>query len=77
LGIIKDRELKDITIVDNSIISFAFHLDNGIPIEDYHRDIEKDEELLYLTSYLKDLFAQDDIRTMNAKKFRLNEFSKS
>jgi TFIIF-interacting CTD phosphatase-like protein len=32
LRIIADRDLKDIIIVDNSIISFAFNLSNGVPI---------------------------------------------
>jgi CTD small phosphatase-like protein 2 len=32
LRIISDRDLEDIVIVDNSVISFAFQLDNGIPI---------------------------------------------
>jgi CTD small phosphatase-like protein 2 len=32
LRIINDRALEDMLIVDNSIISFAFQLDNGIPI---------------------------------------------
>jgi TFIIF-interacting CTD phosphatase-like protein len=37
LGIIQDRDLKDMVIVDNSIVSFAFNLDNGIPIEGFER----------------------------------------
>lgn len=32
LRIIKDRQLEDIVLVDNSIISFAFQLSNGVPI---------------------------------------------
>ena len=37
LRIIRDRQLKDIVIVDNSITSFAFNMDNGIPINAYMR----------------------------------------
>ena len=37
LRIIRDRELKDIVIVDNSIISFAYQFDNGIPIKAFMR----------------------------------------
>jgi len=37
LSIIKDRNLKDIVLVDNSIISFAFNLDNGVPISAFTR----------------------------------------
>lgn len=32
LRIIADRNLKDMVIVDNSIISFAFNMENGVPI---------------------------------------------
>lgn len=37
LRIIKDRDLKDIVLVDNSIVSFAFNLDNGVPISAFIR----------------------------------------
>ena len=37
LRIIQDRELKDIVLVDNSIISFAFNMDNGVPCGAYMR----------------------------------------
>ena len=36
--------MKDIILVDNSIISFAFQMNNGIPIKAYMRQ-ENDEEL--------------------------------
>ena len=32
LDILKNRNLKDIIIIDNYIQSFAFHIENGIPI---------------------------------------------
>jgi len=32
LRIIHDRSLEDVIIVDNSILSFAAQLDNGVPI---------------------------------------------
>ena len=37
LRIIKDRLLQDIILVDNSIVSFAFNLDNGVPISAFTR----------------------------------------
>lgn len=37
LRIIKDRNLKDVVLVDNSTVSFAFNLDNGIPIRAFLR----------------------------------------
>ncbi len=43
LRIIEDRDLEDIVIVDNSVISFSFQIDNGVPIcafysENKHQD---------------------------------------
>ena len=35
LSIISDRDLKDLVIVDNSIVSFAYNLSNGIPIASF------------------------------------------
>jgi CTD small phosphatase-like protein 2 len=56
LRVIRDRELKDMVIVDNSIVSFAFQLSNGIPIAAFTGQ-PNDEELLYLVTYLEELFA--------------------
>ena len=39
-------------IVDNSIVSFAFNLDNGVPIDDYLGNELEDKELLFLLSFL-------------------------
>lgn len=68
LRIIKDRELSDIVIVDNSIVSFAFNMKNGVPISPYLRQ-KNDEELLYLVSYLDELYAFPDVREQNEKTF--------
>lgn len=56
LDIFLDREKKDIIIVDNSIMSFAFDLDNGVPINSYYGIEEDDRELLYLISFLEEAF---------------------
>jgi CTD small phosphatase-like protein 2 len=61
LRIIKDRELKDIIIVDNSIISFAYQLDNGIPIKAYMRQ-DGDEELLFMVTFLEEIYSYPDPR---------------
>lgn len=61
LRIIKDRDIRDIVIVDNSLISFAFQLDNGIPIKAYNRQ-ENDEELLFLVSFLEEIYSYPDVR---------------
>ena len=72
LRIIRDRELKNIIIVDNSIISFAYHLNNGIPIKAYMRQ-EKDEELLYMVTFLEECFSYNDFRSHIKKTFCLQK----
>ena len=62
LRIIGDRNLRDIILVDNSIVSFAFNLDNGVPVSAFMRQTN-DEELLYLVSFLEELASFPDVRT--------------
>lgn len=38
LRIIKNRNLKDVVIIDNAVYSFGFQLDNGIPILPFYDD---------------------------------------
>eukprot|EP00353_Schmidingerella_taraikaensis_P008644 CAMPEP_0185577010 /NCGR_PEP_ID=MMETSP0434-20130131/7809_1 /TAXON_ID=626734 ORGANISM="Favella taraikaensis, Strain Fe Narragansett Bay" /NCGR_SAMPLE_ID=MMETSP0434 /ASSEMBLY_ACC=CAM_ASM_000379 /LENGTH=65 /DNA_ID=CAMNT_0028194447 /DNA_START=356 /DNA_END=553 /DNA_ORIENTATION=- len=47
LRVIKNRDLKDVILVDNSVYSFGFQLDNGVPIIPYFND-PTDQELVYL-----------------------------
>ena len=77
LRIISDRKLEDMVIVDNSIVAFAFNLDNGVPINDYRGDVPMDEELIYMTSYLEDIYHFEDIREANIKNFKLSEIQQS
>ena len=57
LSIIADRSPKEMVIVDNSIISFAFDLSNGIPIKAFLGE-KNDEELLFMVTFLeKDISA--------------------
>lgn len=72
LDIFLDREKKDIIIVDNSIMSFAFDLDNGVPINSYNGTEEDDKELLYLISFLEEAFYQEDVKTPISKSFQLS-----
>ena len=71
LRIIKDRDLDSVILVDNSIISFAYNMDNGVPCAAFYRWTKNDEELLYMHSYLNELFHMDDIRDHNRDKFKL------
>ena len=56
LDIILDREKDNICIVDNSILSFAFDLQNGVPINSFMGDETADKDLLYLISFLEEAF---------------------
>lgn len=70
LRIIQDRDLKDIVIVDNSIVSFAFQLANGIPISSF-TDQRNDEELLFMVTLLEEIYAMDDFRPHLEQRFGL------
>ena len=43
LRVFKNISLDDIVIIDNSVLSFAFHLDNGIPILPYYSGSDEKE----------------------------------
>lgn len=62
--------MKDMVLVDNSVYSFAYQIDNGIPIISYYDD-PKDEELLHLMYYMKALAECEDVRQQNRKAFEL------
>jgi len=63
--------MKDLIIIDNSIVCFAFNLDNGVPISPYMGDNDMDEELIFLLSYLEDAYHFDDIREANISNLGL------
>ena len=65
--------LKDIVIVDNSVLSFAFHLHNGIPIVPYY-DEDKDGSLYVVGLYLVHIFEEEDLREANKKYINLDSF---
>lgn len=71
LQIITDRDLEELVIVDNSILSFAFQLDNGVPICSYFAGNQFDQEFEYLQAYLTELYYQTDMRVANRKAFNL------
>ena len=63
-------KLSDIVIVDNTVYSFAFHIDNGIPIVPFYDD-KSDEEMLHLIYYLNCLATVTDVREQNRTAFEL------
>ncbi|CAG9333674.1 unnamed protein product [Blepharisma stoltei] len=73
LRILANRQIKDIVIVDNAAYSFAYQLDNGIPIISWHDDMT-DRELYKLIEYLKSLSRIHDIRIANRQTFHLDSF---
>ncbi|OMJ88035.1 hypothetical protein SteCoe_10105 [Stentor coeruleus] len=73
LRIFANRNLKDLIIVDNAAYSFAYQLDNGIPIVSWHDD-QYDKELYNLMDYVKALAAVEDVRDVNEQTFHLRTF---
>ena len=61
-------------LVDNSVFSFAFQLDNGIPILPFYTN-KDDEELIHLTYYFKCLVDQEDVRDHNKEAFGLEKLA--
>ena len=74
LRIIRNRQLEDLVIVDNSVYSFAFQIDNGIPIIPFYSDKE-DEEMLHLIYYLNCLGQVPDVREQNREAFELHKLA--
>lgn len=72
-----DREREKMCIIDNSILSFAFDLDNGVPINSYMGNEEDDRELLFLYSFLEDAATADDIRVNIKDSFKLSHLQSS
>ena len=68
-------DLKDIVIVDNSVLSFIYHLENGIPIVPYYNE-DKDGSLYVVGLYLMHIYKEDDLREANKKYINLDSFLK-
>lgn len=73
LRIIKNRNLKDIVIVDNCAFCFGYQVENGIPIIAWTDD-KLDIELYNLIHYIKQLASVDDVRPLNRETFKLETF---
>jgi hypothetical protein len=69
----KYYDLKNIVIIDNSVLSFAYHLNNGIPIVPYY-DSEEDSELTILGFYLITIYDYDDLREANKAHIRIGYY---
>lgn len=74
LKILEDNyDLKDVVIIDNSILSFAYHLDNGIPISPFY-DSKVDSELLDIADFLIKYADENDIRDKLKEVYKLNQY---
>lgn len=68
LSILKDRDLKNIVLVDNSVSSFASQVSNGIPIVPFF-DNKADDQLMKLKWFLLRLKDCEDVRPVIAEQF--------
>lgn len=74
LDIFKDNyDLKDIIMIDNSILSFAYHLNNGIPVVPFY-DSTEDSELPLLSFYLLSISSYKDLREANKEHINMEYF---
>lgn len=76
LRIFRGIDLKDVIIVDNYVYSFAFHLENGIPIIPFFGD-KDDSEMVKVIRYIRSIHENDDFRIPNNKQFHLQKIYNS
>lgn len=65
--------LKDIVMIDCSVIGFGFFLENGIPIIPYY-DSKEDVELKLLSYYLLSISSNNDLRIALKRDIELNYY---
>lgn len=75
LRMIDNRSLKDVVLLDNYVHSFAFNLENGIPILEW-RGEKDDDELIYMAKYLKEIMREPDLREANRVRLGLANIPK-
>lgn len=71
LRVFKNRNMKDMIIVDNAVYSFGAQLSNGIPITPF-KDDKEDTEFLCLMNYLESIKDLDDMRLANKAAFKMD-----
>lgn len=64
LRIFANRSLDQIVLIDNASYSYAWQVDNGVPILPFYEN-KKDTELKDLQDYLMGLRTCQDIRDYN------------
>ena len=73
LRIFKNMKASNMVIIDNSILAFAFHLENVIPILPFYSN-KDDTEFIFLKNYLLKLSKYENIMTQNSLNFNLPYF---
>lgn len=75
-----DRPISNMLLVDNVLaystqaaFSYAFHVDNGVPIIPFYDD-KNDNELKHLLAYLLPLHACRDLRSEHCRSLRFHTF---
>ncbi|CAD8198930.1 unnamed protein product [Paramecium octaurelia] len=68
-----DRPLSQLVLVDNASYSYAWQLDNGIPIIPFY-DNKEDKELESLLKYLRGMQGCKDVRDYNKENLKLYNF---
>ena len=76
LSVFKNIDLKNIIIIDNSVVSFTYQLNNGMPILPYY-DSERDNELICLAYYLMRIFDYEDLREANKLYVKLDYYKEA
>ncbi len=76
LRIFKNVRMEDMIIIDNSVMSFAFQLENGIPILPFYDNYD-DNELVFLKNYLCDIANVPDLRVENIARIKMDYFLKA
>lgn len=72
LRVFKNRDLRDMIIVDNAVFSFGAQLANGVPITPF-KDDREDKEFIYLMNYLDKLKDYNDMRDFNREAFKMEQ----
>lgn len=67
------RPMRDVLLVDNAAYSYAYQLDNGVPILPYFQG-NNDYELKALETYLLKMSMESELRAPNSNFFKLNRY---
>ena len=73
--LIENRSLKNVVLLDNYVHSFAFNIENGIPIQEWKNE-QDDDELLHMLTFLKDVSRCEDTRTYCKDNLKLVEVTR-